>query len=92
MNVKNMIECPKCALEAKSLLHRFCTHKECPVRDALGPYRKVEVCAHCGGPRDVRNPSGACDHLYWPDNLTDEAKRANGYVQVQTTIWTKSES
>lgn len=36
------------------------------------------TCKHCGGPKAVRNPRGDCDHLYWPDNLTDEAKRANG--------------
>lgn len=33
--VKLMTSCPKCGLEAKTLLHRFCTHKECPVRDAV---------------------------------------------------------
>lgn len=27
--------CPKCGLEAKTLLYRFCTHAVCPVRDAL---------------------------------------------------------
>lgn len=46
-----------------------------------------QMCKHCGGPKALRNPSGACDHLYWPDFLTDEAKRANGYVQVQKTVW-----
>jgi hypothetical protein len=30
----------------------------------------------------IRNPSGYCDHLAWPDYLTDEARLANGY---QTT-------
>lgn len=37
------------------------------------------VCKYCGGKRAIRNPTGKCDHLYWPDNLTDEAKIANGY-------------
>lgn len=27
--------CPKCGLEAKTLLHRFCQHASCPVRAAL---------------------------------------------------------
>lgn len=39
-----------------------------------------DICAHCGFPKSIRNPSGTCDHLYWPDCLTEEAKRANGYV------------
>jgi hypothetical protein len=38
------------------------------------------TCLHCHGPKDIRNPTGTCDHLFWPDNLTAEAKRANGYV------------
>lgn len=44
-------------------------------------------CAHCGGSKAIRNPTGACDHLYWPDNLTDEAKRANGYRPAMKLIW-----
>jgi rRNA maturation protein Nop10 len=39
----------------------------------------TETCKHCGGDISIRNPTGWCDHLYWPDNLTEEAKRANGY-------------
>ena len=36
------------------------------------------ICKHCGGAIEVRNPTGKCDHLYWPENLTVEARRANG--------------
>jgi len=36
------------------------------------------VCKHCGGLVRIRNPRGDCDHLYWPENLTTEAKVANG--------------
>jgi len=25
-------------------------------------------CIHCGKPVNIRNPSGYCDHLYYPDN------------------------
>lgn len=39
---------------------------------------KSDRCKHCGGRKDVRNPTGTCDHLYWPDYLTDAAKKANG--------------
>lgn len=38
----------------------------------------AENCAHCGGPKAVRNPTGKCDHLFWPENLTCEAREANG--------------
>lgn len=27
--------CPKCGLQAKTLLHRFCQHRDCPVRAYL---------------------------------------------------------
>ena len=48
-----------------------------------------ENCKHCGGAIAVRNPTGECDHLYWPDNLTDEAKIANGYKKVTAERWVK---
>lgn len=49
-----------------------------------------DLCKWCGGLKVMRNPMGEhCDHLYWPDNLTDEAKRANGYREVQVTSWVK---
>lgn len=44
-------------------------------------------CKHCGGEIAKRNPTGHCDHLYWPDNLTDEAKRANGFRKVTVKKW-----
>ena len=47
-----------------------------------------DSCAWCGGLKEIRNPTGKCDHLCWPDNLTDEAKVANGYRQVTQTVWT----
>jgi|SRR3990167_11046796 len=25
------------------------------------------VCIHCGGDKQIRNPKGYCDHLYYPD-------------------------
>lgn len=51
--------------------------------------RDGECCKHCGGKVDVRNPTGTCDHLCWPDNLTDEAKLANGYKPTPTIAWMK---
>lgn len=26
-----------------------------------------ELCKHCNMPVEIRNPSGYCDHLYYPD-------------------------
>lgn len=45
-----------------------------------------DVCKHCGDPIAIRNPAGDCDHLYWPDLLTDEAKIANGFQRVTRTV------
>lgn len=45
------------------------------------------LCKHCGGPIVVRNPTGRCDHLYWPDMLIDEAKRVNGFRLVTRQVW-----
>lgn len=36
------------------------------------------ICPNCQGSVHVRNPSGSCDHLYWPDMLTEEAKQKIG--------------
>jgi len=46
----------------------------------------TDTCAHCGGPKAVRNPSGACDHLYWPDCLSYEARIANGFEPTRDQI------
>lgn len=35
-------------------------------------------CKHCGEPIAIRNPSGHCDHLFWPENLSAAALVANG--------------
>jgi hypothetical protein len=32
-------------------------------------------CPNCHGPIAIRNPTGTCDHLYWPDYLTPEARK-----------------
>jgi hypothetical protein len=46
-------------------------------------------CKHCGGPIEIANPTGKCNHIYWPDNLTDEAKEANGYIKKTIVVWEK---
>jgi hypothetical protein len=40
------------------------------------------VCPNCGGSVEVRNPTGECDHLYFPDMLTDEAKAKIGEAEL----------
>lgn len=52
-----------------------------------------DLCKWCGGLKAHRMPMGRhCDHLYWPDNLTDEAKRANGYAPNLTIAWMKEDA
>lgn len=51
------------------------------------PAEDRAACKHCGGAIEIRNPTGSCDHLYWPDMLTDEAKRANGFRPVLRQTW-----
>lgn len=52
-------------------------------------------CKHCGGLIAIRNPRGDCDHLYWPDMLTDQALIANGFLPrdpiLQKAVDLKSE-
>ena len=40
------------------------------------------ICPNCKGSVMVRNPSGSCDHLYWPDMLTPEAKEKIGDAEL----------
>lgn len=47
------------------------------------------LCAHCGGEIAIRNPTGNCDHLHWPDMLSYEAKLANGYTLKAQFVWVK---
>ena len=63
--------------------------RECP--DILKPENRDDLCRHCGGRKEIANPTGHCSHLYWPDGLTDEAKRANGYREELTKVWVKRE-
>lgn len=31
-------------------------------------YKETEICDHCKMPIAIRNPSGFCDHLHYPEN------------------------
>lgn len=48
-----------------------------------------EICKHCGMSIDIRNPSGYCDHLYYPDNCDICRERLKGlsdYEFVQEIV------
>ena len=30
-----------------------------------------KICKYCGGNIDIRNPTGKCDHLYYPENINN---------------------
>ncbi len=49
----------------------------------------TRLCRHCGGEVALRNPTGNCDHLYWPDMLTTEAKIANGFRLTTRRHWVR---
>lgn len=46
------------------------------------------TCKHCGGRIAERNPTGKCDHLFFPEMLTAAAKIANGFCDavVDSTV------
>ena len=43
-----------------------CECKDCVEKNF--PIPAKEVCPHCGELKSIRNPSGYCDHLYYPEN------------------------
>lgn len=42
--------------------------------DDVTAQAKEGICPACLGPIAIRNPTGTCDHLYWPEYLTPEAQ------------------
>jgi hypothetical protein len=32
-------------------------------------------CKYCGGDIEIRNPTGKCDHLYYPENVNKDLNR-----------------
>lgn len=39
------------------------------------PHSNQPFCKWCNGPIAVRNPTGKCDHLYYPENVNKELKK-----------------
>jgi len=44
-----------------------------------------DVCPYCKGDKKIRNPTGKCDHLYYPENIN------KGYPNVKEEFKTLSE-
>lgn len=41
-----------------------------------------QLCDHCKMDIEIANPSGYCNHVYYPDNNCDECKRMRGAKEV----------
>jgi hypothetical protein len=41
------------------------------------------ICPRCGGDTAIRNPTGQCDHLYYPDNVSVPTPEAEIIRQVK---------
>lgn len=37
-----------------------------------------EICPNCGGLINLRNPTGQCDHLHYPENVCPDPRPAQG--------------
>lgn len=53
--------CPRCNLKADSLLHKFCTHSQCPIRSSL-----IQSAAHGGG---TKSDGGVEGHAAVPPEI-----------------------
>lgn len=51
---------PVCKEEQKNILTGICPYYE--------PEKKIKLCPHCNTNIKIRNLSGYCDHLYYPEN------------------------
>lgn len=57
-------ECPECG--DKRACFPWC--RVDPPQQEESKEKEVEFCKHCGKSISERNPSGFCDHLYYPEN------------------------
>ncbi len=39
---------------------------------------KVDLCEYCGGDKKIRNPTGKCDHLYYPESVNTNYPNKKG--------------
>jgi len=47
-----------------------------------------KICKHCGYDIAIRNPSGYCDHLYYPENC-EICKKNEGKVSLAEQLIAK---
>ncbi len=46
-----------------------------------------KICQHCGYPIELRNPSGFCDHLYYPDSCeVCKGKASSGFQNIREKL------
>ena len=66
------MKCKNCEREIVSLepghYRHILTVGERPVPGYSCMNPEPELCRHCGGPIAIRNPTGKCDHLYYPES------------------------
>lgn len=60
--------------ENNKIVKSCAIHNE--IKDALGIKDKMlkEKCGYCKGDKTIRNPTGKCDHLYYPENVNKNLK------------------
>lgn len=46
-------------------------------------------CNHCGGSIEIRNPTGECDHLYYPENC-DVCRKAEGSKREDFKMYSRA--
>ena len=74
---KEWVECEPCKETGTQLSNpeRFC--RVCNGKGKIQKYQvgeEIEVCSNCFMDWRIRNPSGRCDHLYFPEYTLDTAK------------------
>lgn len=52
----------------------------------------ADLCGHCLGDKKVRNPTGKCDHLYYPDNCRVCKRAARKPVVKSELFFTKRQT
>jgi hypothetical protein len=65
---------PRCVCGGDDHFGDHCHH----CKNCAGYQERDRMCSHCGMAVAIRNPSGYCDHLYYPDNCPTCA----GYQEV----------
>lgn len=70
-------------------------HPNCPISVCGGdiclcPEEELspsDNCQYCKMSKKIRNPSGNCDHLYYPDNVNKEFKKSSKTLEEKLRLW-----